>query len=1325
MKWLCRWWVWAPIVLVLCLGVVPFLGWIRPTIFIGMIEDHLSAEIGGDVTVRDIHWTSRWQLHMEGVVVHVPEVDGIPGDVLEVDAMNVQLDPLGSHWISNIDVQSATLRLAETRGNDWSLTLEQLSPQRSPMSDPQLLRDGRDIVTQLPSISIKSLKVLTGEVVKDDFHLIGSAEFEGSLIQINELGDFVFDLRESGGGTAALVGEWQSNSSQWRIDISGLSVGPDASHLIPFRVVRAYLRQLDLDATINLITLRLAPGSSPSVSMWLDRVTMLLDPTLLGIGRANFWERYPTPHQETGDVVPRLIATHGWLRYQDGQLSVMGLEGELAGGGDDPNLIAVPYRMSLSISDLPQFGLIDQFSDVEKRLSNLPFELDVTAWDTQFEPGRYADLPADVTRILRLFDVRQCTVQLGLAFDRKTIGGPVEMGGWLEIEDGLGAYAQFPYDLYDLHADIRLEGDDIKVHSLRALGSGDSTVEITGRVESSKGLDLAVRIDAVNVPLDRELLSAMPWRAKATLEDVFSEQHVDLPYGEVTDHQIVDLNLVIRQDEDENLTIEGEIPFDQLEVTWSEFPLLLNLGAGRIRWADELYLEREVGQPIAMKTAAGGIGTISGAIQIPMGEGDAGGRIKFDLHDESITDPFLKALNFVTDGELEALQVGHLTGVLHVDGEVSIDGDDATYDINATIAQGRLEQSPSLDTLVGLELAGLIGSDKPLRVDGSLHATTDELMLTPLSVRAGALEAQLKGTVRSIHEDIDLEIDAAQVNIGPWLLNQLDGDTGERAERLWSRWHPHGTFDVVAALGGAPARIVSAEVTGCTLTLDEHQTVSIEGGRLSLADSKVKFAALQLAATGPGGVSDILLAGEVSLDTPSGMLEFNADRLDLGLGLMQSVLHETAGAEALDIWQSLDFDGDVSLHGRWRDGPKSDWSINVEPRAVKATWHDQRIDFVDDAGSRLAIGPAGIEFTPLRGKIGDDARIAATGRLSFDPGRVDLRGSYDGSLHGQLLLAAGGSGWGTVLEAISLKDPAGSRIEDALIQLHQTGQQWTGEIDGRVVLRGASLEAGMSFEAVHAFVDTKLTVQRDTVTVMADVSHGGAMIQKTTLTDVHGRIVSDPTPEASSMTRIESLQGRLGGGRIIADAVVGGIDGVWNTKVLLSDARLDQLFPQTVEPGEQRSTGVVDASLYLKGRAGHPDDLVGVGDFRVTDGELATLPMLIAVQQLLHLSSPVVSGISFVDVDFIIRGSQATLENIVLASGGDGDGGFSLRGSGFMDLGTMEVNARLRPRGSWPVVSDVIGLVQDQLYEFSVTGPIGEPETGLVTLPGLSASPSN
>ena len=94
---------------------------------------------------------------------------------------------------------------------------------------------------------------------------------------------------------------------------------------------------------------------------------MLLDPTLLGIGRANFWERYPTPHQETGDVVPRLIATHGWLRYQDGQLSVMGLEGELAGGGDDPNLIAVPYRMSLSISDLPQFGLIDQFSDVEKK----------------------------------------------------------------------------------------------------------------------------------------------------------------------------------------------------------------------------------------------------------------------------------------------------------------------------------------------------------------------------------------------------------------------------------------------------------------------------------------------------------------------------------------------------------------------------------------------------------------------------------------------------------------------------------------------------------------------------------------------------------------------------------------------------------------------------------------------------------------------------------------------------------------------------------------------------------------------------------------------
>jgi hypothetical protein len=105
----------------------------------------------------------------------------------------------------------------------------------------------------------------------------------------------------------------------------------------------------------------------------------------------------------------------------------------------------------------------------------------------------------------------------------------------------------------------------------------------------------------------------------------------------------------------------------------------------------------------------------------------------------------------------------------------------------------------------------------------------------------------------------------------------------------------------------------------------------------------------------------------------------------------------------------------------------------------------------------------------------------------------------------------------------------------------------------------------------------------------------------------------------------------------------------------------------------------------------------------------------------LHLSSPVVGAISFVDVDFYIRGQEAILEKIILASGPYGGGGFSLQGDGTLDLDNMEVHARLNPRGAWPIVRDLIGVLQDQLYEISMDGHVGDPTVGVVALPGFSS----
>jgi hypothetical protein len=46
----------------------------------------------------------------------------------------------------------------------------------------------------------------------------------------------------------------------------------------------------------------------------------------------------------------------------------------------------------------------------------------------------------------------------------------------------------------------------------------------------------------------------------------------------------------------------------------------------------------------------------------------------------------------------------------------------------------------------------------------------------------------------------------------------------------------------------------------------------------------------------------------------------------------------------------------------------------------------------------------------------------------------------------------------------------------------------------------------------------------------------------------------------------------------------------------------------------------------------------------------------------------------------------------------------------------------LNPRGAWPIVRDLIGAVQDQFYEISMDGHVGDPVVGVVALPGFSSN---
>jgi hypothetical protein len=678
----------------------------------------------------------------------------------------------------------------------------------------------------------------------------------------------------------------------------------------------------------------------------------------------------------------------------------------------------------------------------------------------------------------------------------------------------------------------------------------------------------------------------------------------------------------------------------------------------------------------------------------------------------------MRALLYVSDGTTAALSLGGLEGVLQAQGRVEIDGDEIRYDIETSIRRGSLEVTPELEELVGLELGGPLGDGVLLDLEGNVHVSNAGIALGPLVIQAPGIDVALEGTPR---DGGALRVDATGLHVGRWLLKYFPDSIRDEVSKLWNAWSPWGRFDVVVQLGGEVLAPISVDLVGLSMELDPGQRVSLRDGTVRFAGGGVFFQSVLLQiATEKLPTMPIEVRGTLMTDGRDAKLLIDTDRLMLSLPLLRDVIMLAAGEEGERQWRSLRPGGETTLHARLETLHRaSTWQIDLQPRTLEATWRERALVFRDLGGSSIRLMPGVVRIDRLAGEVGD-ATIDLTGRAEFDPLRIEVGGTYAGGLGDDLLLAVAGSDWEEVLAVIELDDAGQSRIDPLNVSLRKVGDDWDGLVDGHVTLTGAALSTGLRLEDVHASIVAEISLASGRANIDLRVGRASAVVHGAPLVGISGTIRSDPTEDAPDRIKIGELTGELGGGRLVVVGDAGGAGGEWSVAVSLANARLARLFPRSEETDNPPSTGEVDASLHLRGRAGAADETTGVGEFRVTRGHLRTLPALVAIQQVLQLSSPVVGAISFVDVDFHIHGGEATLEEIMLASGPTGGGGFSLQGEGVLDLETMVVHARLRPRGAWPIVRDVIGALQDQFYEISMEGHVGDPEVGVVPLPGLS-----
>ncbi|MFZ9882457.1 MAG: hypothetical protein ACO3QC_13775, partial [Phycisphaerales bacterium] len=152
---------------------------------------------------------------------------------------------------------------------------------------------------------------------------------------------------------------------------------------------------------------------------------------------------------------------------------------------------------------------------------------------------------------------------------------------------------------------------------------------------------------------------------------------------------------------------------------------------------------------------------------------------------------------------------------------------------------------------------------------------------------------------------------------------------------------------------------------------------------------------------------------------------------------------------------------------------------------------------------------------------------------------------------------------------------------------------------------------------------------------------------------------------------------------------------------------------------EGRIGGVID----LRGpTGGTPETLAarkGGGRIGVRNATMASEPFAMRVLQLSQLMLPVSGEITACDVDFEVRGNKADLGRVLLESGT-----VRLDGTGSVDIPTFAIGLRLFPRGTVPLLSDVVGGVTNQLFAIDVTGTVAEPLVAVAPLPKVVQPPA-
>lgn len=1254
--------------LLAAIPVVLVVHYTRPNNLRPLMENVLSNELGGDVTIGKAHLSWGGLLTLEHLWLDVP---GLPkardefAKLFETERLAVQLDYSGL-WrgelrVEDIQIDRPQLHIIEDL-DTGELNLEML--QLADGDDdgaPEPLR-----LTLPPAIELNAARVRFAQVQGGTFKTIEAMRLEGELRENPDQGRlYDFELRQYDAQArvdATLSGSLDAHAPSLSLKLDGFRI--DAAHrqLVPagFRTLWDQLRP-----TGKLPNLAIRMDAGANGRLRLDEAVLELDdvaitPPYAELGRGEIEPEDGMPYN------PRMTQVSGRFVVRRDSVRLENLTGIIEG---------IRYYASGTWGFAPDApGLIAVSTD--------PFTLDE-------DPKYLASLPMVGVKIFnRIRPSGQ--FQASTQFERKP-GQPVAVSGAVKLLGARAMYHKFPFPISNLRGIITFNRDSVRLENLTGDGPSGGTVTLRGEI-SPPGDGAAVRIavEARAVPFDDAVMDAFSPKRREGVELFFdTAMHAALvdegvirasPPEELSAHHssstaddtdvaddadlppVFDLGGMVNVDvlidrafgPDAKYKVTTTIDAAGVSALFRHWPYPLVGKSGQIVVGPGgITLDQ-----LVMTSPTGGVGTLNGRLAQDGKEAPLIPDLVISDADLPIDKLLLHSIRTEQRQTVADLfPAGRLTGTS------TITRPDPTGDtqwrVDAQVVNGTLQPH---------------GGDYRLSaVTGGFELGNRGLTLKTLNGQRGDARLGISGFFNwgGGENDFRLDIVGRDLRVEPALLDLLPPGEPERAKlaALQEAHRPAGSMDATlrweqhaaTSPGAKPATTYTLAVEPTDFGLDfkgDRLEFSDMAGTLTVRPGTIDVD--QLRAAFSTGTTEI--DGIVGLDgtTPTA-LTLTADA-NAHCPYTRKFLPE----QAVAVLDGLEVAGDYRL---------TDARLLIRPApAPGSTSKDASGGIASRGASGGASGGASLEFDAEIDLV--DAHLKLGVPITHLQGTLDARiRRFPGQPQPQIAFD---------LRADELR-AADRRIAPLTVTLANTDQD----------------PDHLRFDPMLGGVYGGVLVGSGSVPLDAD----GRYRFDLTLSEVEADPFLKPTaadPTYPGTDTVLASQGDLATSSS-STPVSRGASGA-----AMSFSAMDR----------DLSTGLLSASLAIEAPLADASARRGRGALLISDARLIDKPLSTALLRASNLTLPSGAPLKSASARYLVEGDTVRFDELSLAGPS-----LTIAGAGTMTLPSTELNLVMVSRNAKAPrlgpVSDLVNLFKDELLAIRVTGTLEAPQTGVTSLRGF------